>query len=149
MRIDSKCEKVGLGYPTPWTIATLPLSQRPLTCPRLWFRPNWLFRGRACETIGPESFGPEVVEGRIGQRHDRAQAVIPARELDHDEHVVVGHAFALGCVDGACKSIGHRCVAGGQSGRARAEHEPGLQEVAPLELVDSDLVGHLCFTYLS
>ena len=89
------------------------------------------------------------MQRRVGQRHERAQPVVAAGELDHHEHVVVGDALLLGRVDGARERVGHRGVTGRQARGPRTEDEPGAQEVAALELVDADLVLHVTCTYLS
>src|SRR4029077_8801008 len=98
----------------------------------------------------PRQLGPEVVQRRIAQRDQRAQAVVATRELDHDQDVVVRHPVLLRGVDGSRKSVWNRRVSRGEAGGAGAEHEARAQKVAALELVDADLIAvHLRCTYLS
>ena len=91
----------------------------------------------------PRELWPQVVQRRIRERHQRAQAVVAAGELDHDQDVVIAHAFFLGRVDGAGERVRHGRVAGGEARGAGAEHKSRLQEVAALELVDADFSLHL------
>src|SRR2546426_12829690 len=69
--------------------------------------------------------------------------------MDPVHPVFVGGAVFLVRVARAPKVSGSPPISAGESRRSRAEHEAGLQEVATLELVDSDFLGHLSCTYLS
>ena len=115
---------------------------------RLWFSPNCVVQRQRLRHHRARKPRPQVVQQRIGQRHQRAQAVVAARELDHHEHVVVGDPLLLGGVDGTRERVGDRRVARGEAGRAGAEHKSRAKEVAALQLVDADFIAHL-FTYLS
>ena len=97
----------------------------------------------------PRELRSQIVQRGICERNDGAKAVVAAGELDHDQDVVVGHAFLLGRVDGAGKSIRDRRISRGETRRAGAEHEACLEEVAALELVDADFSFHSSRTYLS
>ena len=83
------------------------------------------------------------MQRRVGERNERSQPVVAAGELDHHEHLVVGDAFLLGRVDRARERVGHGGVTGREASGAGAEDESRAQEVAPLELVDADLVLHV------
>ena len=84
------------------------------------------------------------MELRVLQRHHRAEAVVAAGQLDHDQNLVVGDPFLLGRVDGAGEGVRHGGVTRGQAGGAGAEDEARLEEVTPLELVDAVLFSHRC-----
>src|SRR5712691_13388510 len=89
------------------------------------------------------------MQRRVGQRHQRAQAVVAAGELDHDQDVVVAGAFLLRRIHGARERIRYGGVPGGEARRAGAEDQAGFQEVTALELVDAYIFLHRSRTYLS
>ena len=97
----------------------------------------------------PGQLRPQVVQRRVRQRHQGAQSVVAAGELDHDQDVVVADPFLLGRVDRTSERVRHGRVAGGQAGCPGAEDQARLQEVAALELVDADFFLHRSRTYLS
>ena len=76
------------------------------------------------------------------ERDHGPEAVVATGQLHHDQDLVVGDAFLLGRVDRPREGVGDRGVPRRQAGRAGAEDESRLQEVAPLELVDAVLFSH-------
>src|SRR5207247_5731342 len=93
--------------------------------------------------------GPQVVQLRVRHGDHGPQAVVAARELDHDQDAVVARAVGLGRVDRPGEGVRHGRVAGGKARGAGAEDQAGPQEVAALELVDPDRFCHRSCTYLS
>jgi len=89
------------------------------------------------------------VQRRIRERNQGAQPIVAARELDHDQDVLVSHSFFLGRVDGAGECVGHGCVSRRKPGSTGAEDQAGFEEVSALELIDADFSGHVSCTYLS
>src|SRR6266852_6151596 len=112
-------------------MATLPLSHSDLMPPRLWLSPKSVVTGSACDTIGPASLGRRSWSvGSVSGTNVRSPSLPPASWIITNT-LSLAMPFCL-------------------SGRTRAEHEAGTQEIPPLELVDADLcVVHVTCTYLS
>src|SRR5207245_7285641 len=127
----------------------LALVPQGLDAAEVVIEPEVRGKGQSLRHHRARELGTQVVQRRVREGNQRAQPVVATGELDHHEHVVVGDAVLLGRVDSASECVRYRRVAGGQSRRTGSEYKAGLQEIAPLELVDADLFTHLTCTYLS